>query len=421
MAYQNGAPNPDQQYEAKKQNLRRLDDETRSGISRLQERIDTLREEREDAQRNAATHAGNIGFVYKAETNEHIRVSSGIEEPEMPDAPPPLVLDQARFDSVAKQMEATEREASVELEKREQPVADLPAENDKWYRSIPEWTIAVLVGTFIGYGLGKITGLPIDQQPIMLGLFLTLGAGVIIGLKLLLHKMWEEYGRSVRRQTASKWLLALFTALSAVFCVAEAALGANALVTYSRRVSFTAEDALSFWIALLVAGAISTPILLYSAFKGYGKGVRTLTIEDERVRMDAARAQRERIIDESLAIRKESARRQIEMLEKQFEADLTAKQESHALKMREYEAECLRRREDHEKEKREYEHYKSAPDYEAMLSYIGRVGALNLQIADTEKRLTSYKIGRGYERASKGSESLIEEAEVFPEVHRESA
>jgi hypothetical protein len=371
--------------------------------------------------KNAATHAGNLGFVYKADTNEYIRVVSGVQEPELPEPPTPLVLDREAFDAAADKIAAAEKEARAEMEKREEPSEGLPADGEKWYRSIPEWAIAVLVGTFIGYGLGKITGLPIDQQPAMLGLFLTLGAGVIIGLKLLLHKMWEEYGRSVRRQTASKWLAGLFTTLTIAFCAAEAALGANALVTYSRRVSFTAEDALSFWIALLIAGAISTPILLFSAFKGFGKGVRTLTVEDERVRIEAASAARQRVVDENLAIRKESASRQLEMLEKQFEADLAAKQQVHELRMQEYQAECNRRREDYEREKQEFEHYKTAPDNEALRSYIGLIDALNLQIAEAEKQLTSYKIGRGYERASKGSEVLVPQSEVFPEVNRESA
>jgi hypothetical protein len=419
MAYTNGAPNPAQQYEAKKQNLAQLDEETRKGVAELQAHIQALRDEREGAMKAAATHAGNLGFVYNADTNEYVRVVSGLKEPEMPETPPVLELDRTQFDAAAAKIEQAERDAASELEKRIQPDPTLPKGGEKWYRSIPEWTIAVLVGTFIGYGLGKITGLPIDQQPIMLGLFLTLGAGVIIGLKLLLHKMWEEYGRSVRRQSASKWLLALFTGLTTVFCAAEAALGANALVTYSRRVSFTAEDALSFWIALLIAGAISTPILLYSAFKGYGKGVRTMTAEDERVKLEAAEAEHRRVVDEQLQIRKESARKQLELLERQFEAVLTIRQETHASRMREYEAECARRRDDYEKEKREFEHYKTAPDYEALLSYVGRVSALNAQIADAEKRLTSYKIGRGYERAAKGSEAAMEN--VHPEVHRESA
>jgi hypothetical protein len=414
MAYTNGAPNPAQQYEAKKQNLAQLDEETRKGVAELQAQLQGLRDEREGAMKAAATHAGNLGFVYDADTNEYVRVVSGLKEPEMPEAPPVLELDRAQFDAAAAKIEQAERDAAAELEKRLQPDPTLPKDGEKWYRSIPEWTIAVLVGTFIGYGLGRITGLPIDQQPVMLGLFLTLGAGVIIGLKLLLHKMWEEYGRSVRRQTASKWLLALFTGLTTAFCAAEAALGANALVTYSRRVSFTAEDALSFWIALLIAGAISTPILLYSAFKGYGKGVRTMTAEDERVKLEAAEAEHRRVVDEQLQIRKESARKQLELLERQFEADLTMQRETHASRMREYEAECARRRDDYEREKREFEHYKTAPDYEALLSYVGRVSALNAQIADAEKRLTSYKIGRGYERASKGSEA-------YSEVHRESA
>ena len=421
MVYTNGAPNPAHQYEAKKQNLRQLDDETRKGVAELQAQIQAMRDEREAAMKAAATHAGNLGFVYNADTNEYIKVASGLKEPEMPEAPPALVLDQSQFEAASAKIEQAERDAADEMEKRIQPDPTLPSENEKWYRTIPEWTIAVLVGTFIGYGLGKITGLPIDQQPIMLGLFLTLGAGVIIGLKLLLHKMWEEYGRSVRRQSASKWLLALFTGLTAVFCAAEAALGANALVTYSRRVSFTAEDALTFWIAILIAGAISTPILLFSAFKGYGKGVRTLTAEDERARLETIQNDHRRIVDENLQIRKESARKQLELLERQFEADLAAKQDAHAMRMREYEAECARRRDDYEKEKREFEHYKTAPDYEALLTYVGRVSALNTQIADAEKRLTSYKISRGYERASRGNELGVPIEDVHPEVHRESA
>ena len=422
MAYTNGAPNPGQQYELKKQNLAHLDEQTRAGTEKLQRQLDALREEREDAMKAAATHAGNLGFVYNADTNEYVRVVSGVQEPEMPEAPPALVLDQSQFETAAAKIEQAERDAADELEKRLQKDPNLPSsDNEKWYRTIPEWTIAVLVGTFIGYGLGKITGLPIDQQPILLGLFLTLGAGVIVGLKLLLHKMWEEYGRSVRRSNPSKWLLALFTTLTLAFCAAEASLGANALVTYSRRVSFRAEDALSFWIALLIAAAISTPILLFSAFKGYGKGVRTMTAEDERVQMDEIRSEHRRVVDENLRIRKESATKQLEMLQMQFEADMQAKQEAHALRMREYEAECARKREDYEKERREFEHYKTAPDYEALLGYVGRVNALNVQIADVEKQLTGFKISRGYERASKGNEVASTQVERTTEEHRESA
>ncbi|MDQ2985472.1 MAG: hypothetical protein M3R13_01965 [Armatimonadota bacterium] len=408
MTSNNGSPSPGQQYELKKQNLASLDQETRAGLARLSDQVDTMRDEREHAMKAAATHAGNLGFVYNAETNEYVRVVSGLKEPEMPEPPPPLMLDHAQFQAAADKVEQAERDAAAELEKRLQPNTELPADTEKWYRSIPEWAIALLVGAFIGYGLGKITGLPIDQRPILLGLFLTMGAGVIVGLKMLLHKMWEEYGRSVRRSTASKWLLALFTTLTFAFCAAEAALGANALITYSRRVAFRAEDALSVWIALLIAAAISTPILLFSAFKGYGKGVRTMTAEDERIQMDAIKSEQRRVVDENLRIRKESATKQLELLQRQFEADMNAKQEAHALRLREYENECARKREDYENERREFEHHKTAPDYEALLSYVGRVNALNVQIADAEKRLSTFKMAFPSEATSK-------------EAHRESA
>jgi hypothetical protein len=418
MAYNDEIVDPAQQYKAKKNEVATMNHESRLSVRRLMERLDEHRKEREAAMKAAATHAGNIGFVYDAEKNEYMRVVSGLREPEMPVAPPPLVLDQTQFDMATARVEAAEREAVAELERRLEPSEALPnAGIDKWYKSIPEWTIAIVVGTFIGYGLGKITGLPIDRQPILLGLFLALGAGVIVGLKLLLHKMWEEYGRSVRRNTASKWLLALVTLLTGAFCAAEASLGANALVTYSKRVAFTSAEALSFGIALLIAAAISTPILLFSAFKGYGRGISMMTVDEERLQLDAIREDHRRVVDENLRIRQESAAKQLELLQRQWEADLLAKQESHVLKMREYEAECKRRREIYEKEKCEFDHYKTAPDYEALLTYVGRVNALNVQIAETELALSKYSAGNGVGRANNGSD-LPEE--VNNEV-RESA
>src|SRR5688500_13548045 len=146
MAYTNGAPNPAHQYEAKKQNLRQLDDETRKGVAELQAQIQAMRDEREAAMKTAATHAGNLGFVYNADTNEYIKVVSGIKEPEMPEAPPALLLDQSQFEAASAKIEQAERDAADEMEKRIQPDPTLPSENEKWYRTIPAWTIAVLVG-----------------------------------------------------------------------------------------------------------------------------------------------------------------------------------------------------------------------------------------------------------------------------------
>ncbi|MGI8924462.1 MAG: hypothetical protein ACR2HJ_10565 [Fimbriimonadales bacterium] len=401
----NGVPSPGDHYDLKKENLANLDRETRNGLGDIHQHIAALQSERENCMKAAATHAGNLGMVYRADTNEYVRMRSGVPLPEMPEPPATLPDDDAAIGKALAAVDQVERDALEDLDKQAAANGfETPPENTKWYRAIPEWLIGAVVGVFIGYGLGKITGLPVDQQPVLLGVFLVLGAGVIIGLKLFLHKIWEEYARAKRREASSPGMLIFYTALTAIFCLAEASLGGYAIVTYSKRVAFRQEDAVPYWMALLIAIAISTPILLYSAFKGHGQGIRSLTLEDERLRVEALNAKRQRITDERLRTQREAAQRRAALVEENYRSDQQRRLEARNKAAQEHDAECARRREECDKEREQFEYYKTAPDFEALLGYIGRISALNIRIEEESKHLTSFKIGRGYERAFKGKD-----------------
>lgn len=90
MSINNGTPSPGQQYDLKKQNLATLDTGDARGRNppARTPRNPPRRPRHRDAKR------GNLGFVYNADTNEYVRMVSGLKEPEMPEPPPPLMLDQ---------------------------------------------------------------------------------------------------------------------------------------------------------------------------------------------------------------------------------------------------------------------------------------------------------------------------------------
>jgi hypothetical protein len=355
---------PGANHQQARQNLREYDRLTEEGREKLRQRLEQLKTDREESMHAASTHAGKLGLVYRAETNDYIRMTSGAEVPVASPRPVPPPVPAAP-----------------------QPpqVKPLGARSKSWWTKTMDalhWLLAVPVGAFIGYGLGKLAGLITVREPYWFWLAIVIGVSLIVGLKLLLGRLWYGFGhkKSMDRLT---WydvpigLLATFTLIGL-----EAWLGGQALVLYSRQNAMNSGEELGFFIAFPMAIAISVGVLLYSAVKGYHDGQAGLS----EAELEERAHQRAEKIHQA----------EVERIDRQHQADLASWNEE----VRRLEAANEAAQRQYEAEKEEFEAVRKLPEYQALLGYIGRISTLNILIEDTKKDLDNYSISRGHGRAN---------------------
>lgn len=360
----NGLSHPETQYEQKQGQLERHSAETKGRRLAHEERLRTLRNEREEAQKKACDHAGNIGLVYSAEDNNYYRITSHIPAPPKLELPTPP--------------------AAPTPPTAPRPSAADPRLAGAWATTLKviSWVLAVPVGAFVGYGIATLAGFPIQRVPAYLVAGIVVGIALVVGIKILFEVMWTGQGRQVALGKATPASLIGSYLLTAGLVLIEAFLGAQALVIYSQRTVFEASQAIPLALAFPLAVAISSAALLISAFQGYQVGRNSLTADDY-----AERDYQRQLADHAKLVQK---------AESEYSAQLS-RWESERLRL---EAEHRNLLDRSEGERAEMEHYRKSPDYQALLKYIGRVNTLNLQIQEAEKLLTSDSIERGHEKAS---------------------
>ncbi|MCW5938584.1 MAG: cell envelope integrity protein TolA [Fimbriimonadaceae bacterium] len=355
---------PGASHQQSRENLKEFNRLTEEGKERLRQRLEQLKADREESMHAASTHAGKLGFVYRAETNDYIRMVSGAEVPVAPPRP------------IAPPVPAAPQPPQVK---------PLGARSKSWWSKTMDalhWLLAVPVGAFIGYGLGKLAGLITAREPYWFWLAIVLGVSLIVGLKLLLGKLWYGFGHK-KSMERLKWYdvpLGLFATFTLIGL--EAWLGGQALALYSRQNAMNSGEVLSFFVAFPMAIAISVGILLYSAVKGYQDGQAGLS---EAELEERAHQRAEKI-----------HRAEAERIDRQHQADLAAWSEE---KQR-HEAANEAAKRQFEAEKEEFDSVRKLPEYQALLGYVGRVSTLNILIEETKQDLDNYSISRGHGQKS---------------------
>jgi hypothetical protein len=441
--------------------------ETEQRKRRSLDQISELHDERQRAMVLASSHAGNIGLIYDARNNSFSRVV-------IVDELPPVDFDRPEFEAIEAHTSESDIAALPERgggeaiqderplmvipdsERPEMPEFREPAPptlperpampepreiSDRWerntfWKSVIAWVASLLVGAFVGFGLLNLTGLPYRRPGDWLNLygFIAIGIGAIAGMKLLFDAMWHEAGRRKALGISESVYTVACTAVSTIILAVEATLGGEALVYYTRRASFENKGELPLWQMIMLAVAISTANLLYSAFVGYQKGLRSVTREDMlKQQYDRDMAE----YDHAVAIAKEHhAQRVLDWKEDLKRQDLL-KQKSHEQK-----EEGLRHRQEIEqslhdlrvkavedrksahdealerwrnrvdavanahgegiaqRQERsdEYESYRKLPDFQALCKCIGLIGALDVRIEEIERQANNEAISRGYAR-----------------------
>jgi hypothetical protein len=361
-----------QDQEAKVEARRSYEAESEKRRQKYQDELLTLQEARLKCMHQASIHAGNIGLVYHATTNNFSRViiiddlvnltierpeftadlglTSGAEEkteevqahdsnenkpnphegepiePESTDAEalpptPSFLLESAPLQGPLPAPEAPKPPQAPVLP--EPPMPPSPPEIDKkWernthFKSSFAWFFSVFVGAFVGVGLMYLSlGEPKKDELWKFPAFVALGVAVIVTMKLLLDAMWYEAGRRRALGTATFWHTSYNVLVSLVVIAAENFLGAKALVKYAEKNTWSSASVPPLWQMLLVALAISTANLLLSAYVGYQKGQRSLTHEDLlKKRHELERAQFD-----------EKTRRELERHDLELEAYMLEKQ-----------------------------------------------------------------------------------------------
>ncbi|CAN5563561.1 hypothetical protein BH11ARM1_BH11ARM1_13460 [soil metagenome] len=317
-------PNDENPFEGRynrvKAEARAFNAETERRKAEMNRERDELNEERKQAMMRASEHAGSLGLIYKPRLNSFNRVVIVDDLPSLAgDRPaftevdlttePPTIPASSEPSDAPIEPEATETVVATEPvakptitqnfrtlltqrpaqpEAPPRPEVPKPQETDKkWHRnasikSAIAWIASLFVGFFVGFGLLSLTGLPYKRSGDWVNLygFLLLGVAAIVGMKLLFDAMWHEAGRRKGLKTSEWQYSAICTLVSLAILSVEATLGGTALAYYTKKASFQNEGGLPLSLMVLLAVAVSTANLLFSAFIGYQKGLRSVTHED---------------------------------------------------------------------------------------------------------------------------------------------
>jgi hypothetical protein len=469
--------------------------ETEAALASYRMELDNLQRRHQDEMLEAAMFAGKLGLSYRPETNQVVFIVSSLEnpadwdtkpwDPELvegvdedisevdADASPDGDSSAAEADEPAEdfsdhRVEAESPSPAALIPTQDEPtdsppatlstapapatvVADAGSRTPRAEPVSPEarrsvrvldvlaWAIPILPSVFVGFGLGTLAGLHLDPERPKWNLVMPilLGAAVIYGLKVLFHAMWSALGaRIALGQTKHYWVaFASAVLLTIVFLGLEGMLGANALVRYSAQTEFSSANRMQLMVALPIALAVTSPILLAAAFLGFRHGREEVTSEQKMLALQEAEerqarelAERNRRAEEQELIRRreleiqaleqesrdQQYRRELEAKQLEHEAELArrehelrlqweeedrarkrALQDEHRQELARKEADRLRRR---DAERAELDSFRKHPDYVSLMQSLGRINVLRIEIERLRKEVTSFKISRGYDK-----------------------
>lgn len=370
-------------------------DRTRQEVKERREKIDGLKGKRQELRLAAANTAGLIGLRYLADSNSYIRLVSGTDDelvlPDIVQRPDPLTPDEGPALPIA------------EEKAPEEPF--IPKDHHRglgfWLAEMLLWLLVVPVGAFVGVGLATLAGFVWQRNPeTILPIACTFGVAIVAGLKLLLTHLWALVGRQISLRQAHWTPMVVAVALTLAGCGLDAHLGAMALRQYSLARTFREADAMSYGQSFFLALAITTPLLLAAAVRAYRHGLAEPGEEDHR----RARSERERERWQRRQDRLEAEARQREA--RREEDRLRHRNELAAKGISEYEDQVGHsehrfgaRRKLEEQREADWAELRSHPEFKCLQGLIGQIGVLDVEIAEHERELTSFKIGRGYEKS----------------------
>lgn len=449
------------------------------------DRIEQLRLERLKLREQASYHAGKLGLVYSADTNTFARL---VVADHLPDVTPPKALltsrliytqdsihgnaediQDAEFSDVtddevnppesnsadeptSSKSENTESLPSGQVEREagaqliERPAPPLPPElptmsltiephsGKSWQDIVGKsfaWLFAVLVGLFVGYGFDKLLDLSKynfttgDGNLIILLSLLSLGVALICGLKLLFETIWKLYGEAKRHGHASQAWFFSCVVLTTVFVIVEALVTLMAFDAYFKAVSLTGTSTVPWWVLFIMSLGVASPNLLFSAFQGYAKGIRTHSQAEldrklnqiQMERYEAERAYQDKAYEEELArwreirssrdeLQKAEAERQEELrrLQHQLEVDRIQREQEVQLAWRQHQLAIFQRRGelaegsitllDERREKMET--FRNEPDFQALNQCISMINSITQEMNEIKEAMTNIMISRGH-------------------------
>ncbi|HMS55662.1 MAG TPA: hypothetical protein PKA27_09710 [Fimbriimonadaceae bacterium] len=430
--------------------------ETAERRAHFERRLDELHAARQDAMAQASNFAGNLGLIYRAETNTFFRVVIVDDQhrvgprpifPSLPgasqvDSDRPSNDDTSETNEIVDETQTSESHLSEETlvtasqseppeppkppQLPERPSAPIPKDPDKKWefatnlKSGIAWLGSIFVGWFVGFGLLSLTGLPYEREEDRLNLYLfsLIGISTVGVFKLVFDTMWYSVGRRNVLGSSDWRTTFLLTCLSIILIAVEAGLGGQALVTYSTKSSFQGEGSLTFGLAFLLATAITTPTVIYSGLVGYQKGQRSITQSDIEARLhelkmrdyDEARAEQTSLYDKEKAIwlaAKEREEELIQLVHDTEKARISDIHSAHADALAAYKEDGVRSGEAHELGIRErsarleeYESFRNLPDFQALCKCMGLVDTINLRIREIKQEMTNDSISRGHGKKS---------------------
>ncbi|RYG38865.1 hypothetical protein EON81_02520 [bacterium] len=330
--------------------------ETQEGVQQRQAEIDMLVEQRRKARLELCARLGDFGLVYDAEKHDIVRV--GLKDPPRPepraDKPGTVrdAFDPKNYDIPPKAPDAKEPKLL------------------KWLDALG-WVAVPFLGAFLGYSIGLLAGLPVKAQLEFAVASIVFGVFLLAGMKASIYTILHHVSRRAATTGLKVWL-GFGWAVVALLIAAEATLGSVAIIRYSQDRAFRPEEVLPWYVALVVAVCFSTPVLIASAVKGGYDGSQH---DDDR----------ERMLHEA----------------RTHNAAVAKAQQDHEAAQRQLDAESLERhKEALTRFQTEHEKQISNDRWKSAMSLFGAITVLNIELSDAEKRLTSYKISRGYENSA---------------------
>lgn len=357
----NGAIHPEAYYQERRGERQSFRAETDTKAAEMQLRLDDLRDELRKTRELCCDHAGQIGLVYDASTDE-------VRKPAMPFEP----IDPPK-------REATPRTVMPAFDPKAYGVAPRPprAPRGWWYQKFwiqafdwLAWLAILPLGSFLGFSVGMMAGFPVDVRPAWGVAAAVFGVFLLAVMKVAVYEIALIAGRK-SVESARRGPLVVGWAIVALFMLAEATLATRAILHYTATQSLSGTSEIPWFVAALAALCFSTPILLTSAYRGHREGTASDDVEARH--HDALRAYHDKL---------ERAKREHEAEVKAREAKEEARYESQ---LREWAI-----------ERAKYEDHVNSLDYRTLLKMRSRISVLKTEIAEAETALQAYLATRGH-------------------------
>jgi hypothetical protein len=359
-------------------------EETRRQTDALRKELSDLKEKRRELRMSAASTAGMIGLRYLPETNEYVRMVRSVEQeivlPEVVAKPEPLAPEQV----------------PVEKSETRPVIGELKPAGARWllFGDILLWVFALFVGYFIGLGLVTIAGMNWKAEPFLHIPAFFVGVSVVAALKLLVSQAWRLVGQAQALSRKYAWRIVLALLVTVGGCGLDAHLGASALRKYMEDRAFDATSVPDYWQLLLLALAITSPLLLASGFFAYEKAHREPSREErEHARHEREAERREAERRARLAKQEAEKAKHRAALQNKLDGDHASQVDLANKKYEEL------KRIDGERSI-DWEEYRNNAEYKCLQGLIGQIHVLTVEISEKERELTSYRISRGYEKSS---------------------